>query len=171
MSRDNGGIPWPVWAIVTILTAAIGAYAVLNPKPNSVPTLEPPQSSGQAAPSDSTSRTSRSGAIGACASGVSPSNEFHDAPASNGSWDWNCDGQIEREWGPCENLTRQQCEPNTNATGAPPGFCAQLRAEGGCPPKVGECGKEGYIYPCFYNPADGRCHAGGYELAKVMRCR
>ena len=109
--------------------------------------------------------------IGACASGASPNNQFHDAPAPNGSWDWNCDGQTEREWGTCENLTRAQCEPNTNATGAPPGFCTELRAAGGCLPKVGECGQSGWIYPCFYNPADGRCHAGGYEKAAVMRCR
>ncbi len=109
--------------------------------------------------------------IGACASGGSPSNEFRDAPAPNGSWDWNCNGQIERELGTCENLTRAQCDPNTNATGAPPGFCTELRAAGGCLPKIGECGQQGWVYPCFYNPADGRCHAGGYETAKVMRCR
>jgi hypothetical protein len=109
--------------------------------------------------------------IGACASGESPSQQFHEIPASNGSWDWDCDGQIEREWGPCENLTRAQCDPNTNVTGAPPGFCSELRGVGGCPPKLAECGKPGWIYPCFYNSADGRCHAGGYELAKAMRCR
>jgi hypothetical protein len=109
--------------------------------------------------------------IGACADGSSPSNAFHDAPAPNGSWDWNCDGQIERAWSPCENLAPDQCKPNTNATGAKPGFCTELRAPGGCPPKVAECGQPGWLYPCFYNEADGRCHAGGYELAKVMQCR
>ena len=109
--------------------------------------------------------------LSACDTGATPSNEFHDAPASNGSWDWNCNGETEREWSPCENLTREQCDPSTNATGAPPGFCTDLRAEGGCPPKIGECGKPGYIYPCFYNAADGRCHAGGYETAQIMRCR
>lgn len=109
--------------------------------------------------------------IGACATGDSPSNEFHDAPASNGSWDWNCDGKTEREWRACENLTREQCDPHTNATGAPPGFCTELRAEGGCPPKIGECGKQGYLYPCFYNSEDGRCHAGGIEQEQVMQCR
>src|SRR6266849_7071814 len=30
--------------------------------------------------------------IGACAAGGSPSNEFRDAPAPNGSLDWNCNG-------------------------------------------------------------------------------
>lgn len=109
--------------------------------------------------------------IGACANGDSPSNEFHDAPAPNGSWDWNCNGQVEREFVPCENLTREQCDPNTNFTGVPPGFCSDLRAEGGCLPKIGECGKPGYVYPCFYKPEDGRCHAGGYERAQAMRCR
>jgi hypothetical protein len=109
--------------------------------------------------------------VGACASGGSPNDEFHDAPAPNGSWDWNCNGQIESEWGTCESLTRAQCDPNTNETGAPPGFCTELRTTGGCPPKLGECGQPGWIYPCFYNPADGRCHAGGYETAKIMRCR
>lgn len=109
--------------------------------------------------------------IGACATGAAPSNEFHDMPASNGSWDWNCNGQIEREWGTCENLTQAQCDPNTNVTGAPAGFCTEIRAAGGCPPKIGECGKQGWVYPCFYNPADGRCHAGGYETATVMRCK
>src|SRR6266550_9017754 len=79
--------------------------------------------------------------IGACASGDSPKTRleglgFHNAPASNGSWDWDCDGQIEREWGPCENLTRVQCDPNTNETGAPPGFCTELRTEGGCLPRL-----------------------------------
>ena len=109
--------------------------------------------------------------IGACGDGNTPSNEFHNAPASNGSWDWNCDGNVERQWNVCENLSRKDCEPHTNATGAPPGFCTELRAEGGCPPNLGECGKSGWIYPCFYNAEDGRCHAGGYETASVMGCR
>jgi hypothetical protein len=109
--------------------------------------------------------------VGACAAGSSPNNEFHDVAASNGSWDWNCNGQVEREWSTCENLTRSQCDPNTNATGAPPGFCSELRAPSGCTPRVAQCGQAGWIYPCFYNPADGRCHAGGYETAAVMRCR
>lgn len=109
--------------------------------------------------------------VGACASGNSPVNEFHDAPAPNGSWDWNCDGNVERAWGACENLSRAQCEPNTNVTGAAPGFCTEIRAPSGCRPTVAECGQSGWIYPCFYNPADGRCHAGGYETAIVMKCR
>jgi hypothetical protein len=29
---DNGGIPWPVWAVVTLGVAAIGAYAVITSK-------------------------------------------------------------------------------------------------------------------------------------------
>lgn len=109
--------------------------------------------------------------IGACADGDSPSTAFHDSPAPNGSWDWDCNGQVVREWGVCENLTREQCDPHTNATGAPPGFCSEMRYEGGCTPKVAECGKPGWIYPCFYNAQDGRCHAGGYETAQVMRCK
>jgi len=109
--------------------------------------------------------------IGACASGASPSNEFHDSPAANGSWDWNCDGQVEREWGTCEALSREQCIPNTNVTGARPGFCPELRGPQGCVPKIGECGQSGWVYPCFLSPADGRCHAGGVETATIMRCR
>jgi hypothetical protein len=115
--------------------------------------------------------TTLSPGIGACASVGSPVNEFRDSSAPNGSWDWNCDGQIEREWGPCENLSKAQCDPNTNATGSPAGFCNEIRAPGGCPPTLGECGHSGFAYPCFYNAADGRCHAGGYEIATVMRCR
>ena len=109
--------------------------------------------------------------VGACATGGAPSNVFYDTPASNGSWDWNCNGQTEREWGTCEALTREQCDPNTNATGAPPGFCSALRGVSGCIPKVAACGTQGWVYPCFYSSADGRCHAGGYETAKVMRCK
>ena len=109
--------------------------------------------------------------IGACASGVSPDNNFHNAAAANGSWDWNCDGQMERAFGSCESLTRQQCDPNTNATNGPPGFCTELRAASGCVAKVAECGQAGYIYPCFYNAQDGRCHAGGYETPVTMQCR
>ena len=38
----NSGVPWPVWAIVTILVALIGAYATLNAnKPNPPSTLVP----------------------------------------------------------------------------------------------------------------------------------
>lgn len=118
-----------------------------------------------------TPRSEQPRGIGACADGRLPSNEWHDAAAPNGSWDWNCNGQIERQWGPCENLRPEQCTPHTNATGAPPGFCTELRAPSGCLPKVGECGQAGWIYPCFYNSADGRCHAGGYELATPMRCK
>jgi hypothetical protein len=47
------GIPWQVWAIVTILVAIIGAYATINVKPNepppsgvSVPAPENDQGSG-----------------------------------------------------------------------------------------------------------------------------
>lgn len=116
-------------------------------------------------------RSSTPKGIGACADGGLPSNAFHNTPAANGSWDWNCDGRIEREWDTCESLTQEQCDPNTNATGAPPGFCTQIRSENGCVPTIGECGQAGWIYPCFYNSADGRCHAGGYETAKIMECR
>jgi hypothetical protein len=109
--------------------------------------------------------------IGACASGAPPDNNFHNAAAPNGSWDWNCDGQIEQAFGSCESLTRQQCDPDTNATNGPPGFCTEIRAVSGCIPKVAECGQAGYIYPCFYNAQDGRCHAGGYETPMTMQCR
>jgi len=109
--------------------------------------------------------------VGACASGASPDGNFHNSPAANGSWDWNCDGQIERAFGSCESLSRQQCDPNTNVTNVPPGFCSELRAPAGCVPQVAECGHAGYIYPCFYNSADGRCHAGGYETPTTMQCR
>lgn len=98
-------------------------------------------------------------------------NNFHNVVSSNGSWDWNCDGQIERQWGACENLSPAQCRPNTNVTHAPPGFCDTLRKPNGCPPTTSECGHSGYLYPCFYNPSDGRCHAGGYETSAVMACR
>ena len=30
VSKNDGGIPWPIWAIVTILAAIIVAYATLN---------------------------------------------------------------------------------------------------------------------------------------------
>ncbi len=159
--RSDSVIKPIVIAVVVALIAGGSApwwWGKLFPSPSVQPpvgAVTPPRSSG----------------IGACVSGDSPSNQFHDAPASNGSWDWNCNGQTEREWGTCENLTRQQCDPNTNETGGPPGFCTELRAVGGCPPKIGECGQAGWVYPCFYNPADGRCHAGGYETAKIMRCK
>jgi hypothetical protein len=130
----------------------------------------PSQKGGIAAPDPSPAPLTPAG-VGACASGLTASNDFHNASAPNGSWDWNCDGRIERQWGTCEALTREQCDPHTNATGAPPGFCTELRAPGGCAPKLGECGQAGWIYPCFYNPADGRCHAGGYETATTMACR
>lgn len=109
--------------------------------------------------------------VGACATGAAPDNSFHNAPASNGSWDWNCDGQEEHEWGTCESLTKAQCDPNTNVTKSPPGFCSEIRAAAGCVPKVASCGTSGWVYPCFYNQADGRCHAGGYETAAIVRCK
>src|SRR5882672_313117 len=142
MADSNSAIKAIVVAVLIALIAGGSApwwWVKLFPTPPG----HPPIASG--ANENSTSPLPQAKGIGACASGDSPSNEFHDAPASNGSWDWNCNGQIEREWGPCENLTREQCEPHTNATGAPPGFCSDLRAEGGCPPKIGECGKQGYI--------------------------
>jgi hypothetical protein len=39
-SGGNSSVPWPVWAIVSILIALIGAYATLKAnKPNSTPTF------------------------------------------------------------------------------------------------------------------------------------
>jgi hypothetical protein len=168
MADNNSAIKAILVAVLIALIAGGSApwwWGRLFPPPQ----LNPPN--GSEANQNSASPPPQAKGIGACGSGDSPNTEFHDAPASNGSWDWNCNGQIEREWGPCENLTRQQCEPHTNATGAPPGFCSNLRGEGGCPPKIGECGKQGYLYLCFYNVEDGRCHAGGYETAQTMRCR
>jgi hypothetical protein len=140
--------------------------------PPAAPTVPAPENSGQPQ-REATLRPERpkSGGLGACASGAAPSLQFHDVAAPNGSWDWNCDGQVEREFGTCENLTREQCDPNTNVTKAPPGFCTQLRTAKGCTPNIGQCGQSGWIYPCFYDAADGRCHAGGYETAAVMRCK
>ena len=109
--------------------------------------------------------------LGVCGAGLPASNQFHDVAGPDNDWDWNCDGEVTREYGSCESLTREQCDPNTNATGKPPGFCSGLRGPLGCSPSVGECGKSGYVYPCFYTPSDGRCHAGGYETATVMRCK
>lgn len=108
---------------------------------------------------------------GACADGSAPDHGFHNVAAANGSWDWDCNGQVETERGACESLARAQCDPNTNVTRASPGFCSQIRGVAGCSPGVAACGTQGYIYPCFYNAADGRCHAGGYETAAVQRCR
>jgi hypothetical protein len=109
--------------------------------------------------------------VGACASGASPDRAFHNAAAANGSWDWDCNGTVERQWAACENLSRAQCDPNTNQTGAPPGFCSEIRSPGGCTPQIAACGQSGWVYPCFYNAADGRCHAGGLETAVTMACR
>ncbi len=167
MAKNDGPIKTIVVAIVIALIAGGSApwwWGRLFPTPPEHPPIN-------SVPNENLASPHQAKGIGACATGDSPSNEFHDAPASNGSWDWNCNGQIEREWVPCENLTREQCDPNTNAKGVPPGFCTDLRAESGCPPKIGECGKPVYLYPCFYKPEDGRCHAGGYESAQVMRCR
>ena len=91
--------------------------------------------------------------VGACATGASPSNAFRQEPASNGSWDWNCNGKVERQYGACENLSPEQCKPNTNVTGASPGFCSAYRAPDGCKARVAQCGASGYIYPCFFNAA------------------
>ncbi|HEC99589.1 MAG TPA: hypothetical protein ENN18_04320 [Proteobacteria bacterium] len=33
MAKDNGGTPWPIWAVVTILVALIGAYATIKSRP------------------------------------------------------------------------------------------------------------------------------------------
>ena len=50
MANGNGGIPWPVWVVVTILVAIIGAYATIkfresqpqqSPPPTSSPLREP----------------------------------------------------------------------------------------------------------------------------------
>ena len=30
MSKDGNGVPWPIWALVTILVAVIGAYSVIK---------------------------------------------------------------------------------------------------------------------------------------------
>ena len=110
-------------------------------------------------------------ALGACHSGLSPSNQFHDVSAPGNDWDWNCDGQVTREYQSCENMTRAQCDPNTNVTGKLPGYCDEKRGPMGCPQRVGVCGGSGYLYPCFFTPSDGRCHAGGYETAVVLRCK
>jgi len=148
------------------LILCITAFAMRSPSaPAGLRETGPPSSASRPV------EDARPVGIGACATGAAPSSVFHDTPASNGSWDWNCDGQIEREWGTCEALTREQCDPNTNATGASPGFCSELRGVSGCLPTVAACGTQGWVYPCFYNSADGRCHAGGYETAKVMRCQ
>jgi hypothetical protein len=161
--------------VKTVLVAVLIALAAGGSAPWWWSKLFPPVASKPPVQQDNSQRPApeppKHFGLGACASGATPSLEFHDVIAPNGSWDWNCNGQVEREWGPCENLTRAQCDPNTNVTKAPPGFCTELRAPGGCPPKLGECGQSGWIYPCFYNSADGRCHAGGYETATVMRCR
>lgn len=164
-AKPNRFVAWLLGSVGAIAAAVLTAWSLHLFGPKSRPVdpgigdQTPPVTSPEPA------------GIGACGSGDAPSNTFHDAAAPNGSWDWNCDGQVEREWSPCENLAPAQCQPHTNATGAPPGFCSEIRSEGGCVPKIAECGQEGWTYPCFYNPADGRCHAGGYERATVMRCR
>jgi hypothetical protein len=97
---------------------------------------------------------------------------FRDIASPNGSWDWDCNGTVEKQWATCESLTKDQCDPNTNVTQrAPGGFCTQLRSPGGCPPDAAECGQRIWTYPCFWNAADGRCHAGGYETATTMACK
>jgi hypothetical protein len=171
-NKDQGVIRAIVIAVVIALIAGGSApwwWARLFPTTTEHPSINSGAVNSGANENSATPR--RAKGVGACASGDSPSNEFHDEPASNGSWDWNCNGRVEREWSPCENLTREQCDPSTNKTGAPPGFCTELRAAAGCPEKIGECGKQGWIYPCFYNASDGRCHAGGYETAQIMRCK
>ena len=165
MGDDRGESSVKAIIVAVIIALLVGGSAPwwwekVFPKP------QPPNDGATSTPSREPPK-----GIGACASGDSPSNEFHDTAAPNGSWDWNCDGNIEREYTVCENLSRKDCDPSTNQTGAKPGFCTELRAESGCAPTLGDCGKPGYVYPCFYNPADGRCHAGGYETAAVMRCK
>lgn len=108
--------------------------------------------------------------IGACSTGyLKPSNSFANSPAPNGSWDWNCDGQVTPNYQSCETLSPAQCTPNSNATGSRGGFCADLR-EKGCSPAVPKCGKSGYVYPCFIQ-ADGACHAGGYPTPVTVGCK
>lgn len=41
MSKDNSGIPWPVWAIVMILVALIGAYPFVKDPPPVSPPVSP----------------------------------------------------------------------------------------------------------------------------------
>ena len=41
MSKSDSGIPWPVWAIVTILVALIGAYTVWYSRPQPMPPDSP----------------------------------------------------------------------------------------------------------------------------------
>jgi hypothetical protein len=97
---------------------------------------------------------------------------FNEIAGPNGSWDWDCNGRVEKQWATCESLTKDQCDPNTNVTKkAAGGFCTALRDTGGCPPTAADCGQKIWVYPCFWNAADGRCHAGGYETATVMACK
>lgn len=109
--------------------------------------------------------------IGACATGAKPSTSFRQEPAANGSWDWNCDGIVEKQYQSCESMPPKACTPHTNATGSPPGFCSTVRAPDGCKAPPAQCGSAGYIYPCFYHAADGRCHAGGYDTEVKLGCR
>jgi hypothetical protein len=97
---------------------------------------------------------------------------FSNIAAPNGSWDLDCNGAVEKEWVTCESLSRDQCDPNTNYTHkAAGGFCTSPRAVAGCLPSVAECGQRIWVYPCFWNANDGRCHAGGYETATTMQCK
>ena len=42
MSKENGEIPWPIWAAVPILVALIGAYATMNRTPSNDNPNRPP---------------------------------------------------------------------------------------------------------------------------------
>jgi len=171
MGKWIGGLLGTVLAGVLIWWLTVGVHDTVRKPPQSEP--QPPAAAGgpTVAASTQAAAPSTPPGVGACSAGAKPDDNFHDTAAANGSWDWNCNGQAERQYGTCEALTKEQCDPNTNATHAPPGFCAQVRGPAGCTPTVAACGASGQLYPCFYNPADGRCHAGGYETAAVMRCK
>jgi hypothetical protein len=132
-------------------------------------------STPQPVPADVMEHTPAPAGVGACADGASPDHGFHNTPAANGSWDWDCNGTVERQWGACENLG-SQCPPPNSAprrasVDAPHGFCSELRGPAGCTPQIAECGRSGWTYPCVLSDADGRCHAGWFETATVMACR
>jgi len=117
--------------------------------------------------------------VGACATGLSKDDAYHSALAPNSSWDWNCNGQEEREWHACEDFPGERCKNqplrkvdiDQLTKDDVVGFCTKDRAATGCEPEVAACGQSGKLYPCVYNPEDGRCHAGWFETATTMRCK
>jgi cysteine-rich repeat protein len=85
-------------------------------------------------------------------------------PAGTTSWDWDCNGHVEREYPNCE--TCSVAAPGT------PGECAARsgwQRDVGC--SVPWCGGEDVLVICQWNDAMGACTPSGDVESAAQRCR